>query len=105
MYRSTALARDMAGMMLNESHFLERDRGHKIFGIVRAHNHYFWYSESASRIMIQAPCWQLMTPFMHKIGATSPPDIGAVQLTVYEDGTWDKEHKLLKTKELLPKVW
>lgn len=104
MYRSTALARDMAGMMLNESHFVERDIGQKIFGIIRAHNHYFWYSESASRMMIQSPCWQLMTPFAHKVAATSPGDIGAIRLTMFDDGAWNKEHSLLKTRGLLPVV-
>lgn len=104
MYRSTALARDMASMMLNESHFVERDIGQKIFGIIRAHNHYFWYSESATRIMIQGPCWQLMTPFAHKVAATSPGDIGAIMLTMFEDGSWNKEHSLLKSKGMLPVV-
>lgn len=105
MYRGTALSRDMAGAILNESHFVDKSTGEKIRGIVRGHNHYFWYTESASRFMLQLPCWQLMTPFAHKVAAVSPPDIGAVRMEFFNDGFWDEEHRLLKPRELLPKVY
>lgn len=104
MYRGTALSREMAQTMLNETHFIDRTVHDKIFGIVRAHNHYYWYSESASRIMLSCPAWQLPTPFTLKVMPATQPDIGAVRFTVDEEGVWHKEHKLLKTKALLPTV-
>jgi hypothetical protein len=39
-----------------------------------------------------------------KVMPSSPPDIGAVQITCYDNGEYDIEKRLLKTKELLPKV-
>lgn len=104
MYRGTALSRDMATAMLNETHFIDRKKYGKIWGIIRAHTHYFWLSESASRIMLSCPAWQLPTPFTMKVMPTSPPDIGAVQITCYEDGEYDIEKRLLRTRELMPKV-
>lgn len=104
-YRGTALSRDMAAAILNESHFVDKSTGEKIRGVVRGHNHYFWYTESASRFMLQLPAWQLMTPFTHKVAAVSPPDIGAVQMEFFNDGWWEEKHMLLKPKELLPKVY
>lgn len=106
-YYGTAISREMGNMMLNESHWVDRNVHEKIWGIVRAHVHYYWYSESDSRIMLVSPPWQLATPFVNKIHASSPPlgSLGAVRITVHEDGTWDVEKELLKTKELLPKVW
>ncbi len=104
MYRGTALSRDMAQLMLNEGHFIDRDVHEKITGVVRAHNHYFWYSESASRFMLSAPAWQVMTPFMAKIGPTSAPDIGAVRFEVDSDGTWYKEHRLIESGAMRPEV-
>ena len=106
-YYGSALAREMNNMMLNESHWVDRQVHGKVWGIVRAHVHYFWYAESDSRIMLVCPPWQLATPFVNKIHASSPPlgSLGAVRITVHEDGTYDVEKELLKTKELLPKVW
>jgi len=106
-YYGSALAREMNDVMLNESHWVDRNVHGKVWGIVRAHVHYFWYAESDSRIMLVCPPWQLATPFVNKIHASSPPlgSLGAVRITVHEDGTFDVEKELLKTKELLPKVW
>jgi hypothetical protein len=94
-YRGTALSRDMSAVMLNESHFIDRIKHQKISGIIRAHNHYFWYMESASRFMLSAPAWQLTTPFMFKTSPSSAPDIGAVRMIVDENGDWLKQHALL----------
>ena len=44
------------------------------------------------------PCYQLQTPFMYKIMPESPPDLGSVQYTFYDDGTWEDEYAPLKTK-------
>jgi hypothetical protein len=102
MYRGTAPSRSMAMIMLNESHFLERKR--KIFGIVRAHVHHYWQEKSTNRLMQVLPCYQLQTPFMYKIMPESPPDLGSVQYTFHEDGTWEDEHAMMKTKITRPKV-
>lgn len=103
-YRGTALSRDMSAVMLNETHFIDRQKYGKIWGIIRAHNHYWWLCESASRVMISCPAWQLPTPFMMKVMPSSPPDIGATQITCYDSGEYDIEKRLLKTKNLFPKV-
>jgi len=102
MYRGTAPSRAMAMMMLNESHFLERKR--KIFGIVRAHVHHYWQEKSSSRLMQILPCYQLQTPFMYKVMPESPPDLGSVQFTFHEDGTWEDEHHMLPSKLMRHKV-
>lgn len=104
-YRGTALSRAMSAVMLNESHFIDKTIHEKISGIIRAHNHYYWYSESTSRFMLSAPAWQLPTPFTLKVMPESPSDIGAVQFTFYEDGSWSKEHRILKPKGLYQKIW
>lgn len=104
-YRGMPLSRAMANMMLNEGHWVDRQKFRSIFGIVRAHVHYYWYEESASRMMLQAPAWQLQTPYGFKVNPESPPDIGAVKFTFYSNGKWDKEHQLLKTKLTMPKVY
>ena len=102
MYRGTAPSRAMAMMMLNESHFLERSR--KIFGIIRAHVHHYWQEKSSSRLMQVLPCYQLQTPFMYKVMPESPPDLGSMQFTFHEDGTWEDEYAPLKTKITRTKV-
>lgn len=104
-YRGTALSRAMSAVMLNESHFIDKNVHEKISGIIRAHNHYYWYSESTSRFMLSAPAWQLPTPFTQKVMPESPSDIGAVQFTFHEDGSWFKEHEVLKPKGMFPRVW
>ncbi len=101
-YRGSAPSRAMAMLMLNESHFLERNR--KIFGIVRAHVHHYWQEKSASRLMQVLPCWQLPTNFMLKVMPESPPDLGCVRFTFHNDGTWEDEYKPLPVKMTRPKV-
>lgn len=105
MYRGTAQSREMANVMLNESHFIDRSRHDKIFGIIRGHNHYYWFNESTSRIAIQCPCWQLQTPFMLKIAPSSVPDIGAIRIECFNDGSYGIQKQILKSREMLPKVW
>lgn len=102
MYRGTAPSRAMAMMMLNESHFLDKDR--KIFGIVRAHVHHYWQEKSTSRVMQVLPCWQNQTPFMFKVMAESAPDIGAVRFTIHEDGTFEDEVLPLPNEKIRYKV-
>jgi len=102
MYRGTAPSRAMAMMMLNESHFLDRER--KIFGIVRAHVHHYWQEKSTSRVMQVLPCWQLQTPFVFKIMPESAPDIGAVRFTIHEDGTFEDEVMPLPNSKVRYKV-
>jgi hypothetical protein len=94
-YRGTALARDFLALIANENHWIDREIGEKITGIVRAHNHYFWYFESGSRFGLQSPAWQLSTPFTRKVNPSIQPDIGAVRLIVNEEGEWKKEHILM----------
>jgi hypothetical protein len=86
-YRGTAPSKAMATLMLNESHFIDRNTWKRIKGIIRNHVHHYWYEESANRMMIVNPCFQYQTPFMFKTMPESVPDIGAVKLEVYSDGT------------------
>ena len=102
MYRGTAPSRAMAILMLNESHFLDRDR--KIFGLVRAHVHHYWQEKSTSRVMQVLPAWQLQTPFVFKIMPESAPDIGAVRFTIHDDGTFEDEVLPLPNKAVRYKV-
>lgn len=104
MYRPTAAARSAAALKLNERHFIDVQKYHKIVGMVRGHNHYFWYQESPSTFMLQLPAWQLPTPFSKKVAPESPSDIGAVQMIFHKDGSWSKTHALLDPKVLLPTV-
>ena len=102
MYRGTAPSRAMAMMMLNESHFLDRNR--KIFGIVRAHVHHYWQEKSTSRVMQVLPCWQAQTPFGFKIAPETPPDIGGVRFTIHDDGTFEDEVLPLPNAKIRYKV-
>ena len=101
-YRGSAPSRAMAMLMLNESHFLERNR--KIFGIIRAHVHHYWQEKSSSRLMQVLPCWQLPTNFMLKVMPESPPDIGCVRFTFYNDGAFEDEFEPLPVKFARPTV-
>jgi len=104
-YRGTAPSKSMATLMLNESHFIDRSIWKRISGIIRAHVHHYWYEESASRIMLVNPCWQLATPFMLKVMPESVPDIGGTQLEVHKDGTIKHKRFIMDSNVMMPPVF
>jgi len=104
-YRGTAPSKSMATLMLNESHFIDRKVWKRISGIIRAHVHHYWYEESANRVMLVNPCWQLATPFMLKVMPESVPDIGGTQLEIHKDGTIAHERFLMDSNVMMPPVF
>ncbi len=104
-YRGTAPSKSMATLMLNESHFIDRSIWKRISGIIRAHVHHYWYEESASRIMLVNPCWQLATPFMLKVMPESVPDIGGTQLLVHKDGNIEHKRFIMDSNVMMPPVF
>lgn len=94
-YRGMPSSREMGNVMLAESDWVDK-RFRKVFGIARAHVHWYWYSESPSRVMLINPCWQLMTPYGAKFNPTSPPNIGATRFTFNSDGHFEKENTFLE---------
>jgi hypothetical protein len=96
-YRSTAITREMAMIKLNRSHRYDADI------IIRSHVHFFWYSGSTSHLAIITPCFKLTDWYAYKKGsASSAPDIGAVRLTINEDGSFYHEHKIFKFPAFKP---
>ena len=95
-YRSTAIAKEMMLGQLNASHKYPFDV------LVRSHIHYFWSVESAGKLGVITPAWQLQTPFMLRKGTMGTiPDIGAVRFVV--NGTdYHLEKHLYKLAEARP---
>lgn len=104
-YRGTAPSKSIATLMLNESRFIDRKIWKRISGIIRAHVHHYWYEESANRMMLVVPAWQLQTPFMFKVMPESPPDIGGVQIIVENDGEIRHKKYLLASEVVRPPVF
>jgi len=77
MYRTTALARELAFLKLNQSYLSDYD------WTIRSHAHYYVHVEYKSHHGLITPCWQIQTPYMVK---RSPfgmiPDIGALRITI-----------------------
>ena len=80
-YRTTALAREMAGM-----HF-EKDKLHKADVIVRSHVHYFVHIQFVNTHGCTTPAWKFPDSHLFRGGvAGTTPDIGAVEFVVEPNG-------------------
>ena len=87
-YRSTPIAKEMMLGQLVQSSKWPFDI------LVRSHVHYYWVVESAGKLGLITPAWELQTSFMKKKGTMgSVPDIGAVRFIV--DGKTHHHEKLL----------
>ena len=95
-YRSTAIAKELMLGQLNVSHKFPFDI------MVRSHIHYFWAVESAGKLGVITPAWQLQTAFMQKKGTMgSIPDIGASRFIV-DGSNYHLEKRLFKLNEAKP---
>ena len=83
-YRTTALAREMAGMVF------ERDKMGKADVIVRSHVHYFVHVEFTHTHGFTTPAWKFPDSHLFRGGtAGTTPDIGMVEVIVEPDGDID----------------
>jgi len=95
-YRSTPLAKEMMLAQLNRSDKWDFDV------LVRSHVHYFWAVQSASKMAVLTPCWQLQTWYQYrKTASGSIPEIGAVRFLV-DDGDYRLEKLLFKLQAAKP---
>ena len=80
-YRTTALAREMAGM-----HF-EKDKLGEADVLVRSHIHYFVYVRFVHSHGFTTPAWKYPDGHLFRGGlAGTTPDIGAVEVIVEPNG-------------------
>ena len=80
-YRTTALAREMAGMVF------ENNKLHKSDVIVRSHVHYFVHVEFVNTHGCTTPAWKFPDSHLFRGGvAGTTPDIGAVEFIVEPNG-------------------
>jgi len=97
-YRTTALAREMAGMVF------ERDKMGKADVIVRSHVHYFVHVEFVHTHGFTTPAWKFPDGFLFRGGtAGTTPDIGMVEVIVEPNGDLfvEKHIQELKIKPLV----
>ena len=80
-YRTTALAREMAGMVF------EKDKMGKADVIIRSHVHYFVHIEFVNTHGILTPAWKYPDHFLFRGGlAGTTPDIGLVEIVIEPNG-------------------
>ncbi len=80
-YRTTALAREMAGMVF------ENNKLHKSDVIVRSHVHYFVHVEFVNTHGCTTPAWKFPDGHLFRGGvAGTTPDIGAVEFIIEPNG-------------------
>ena len=80
-YRTTALAREMAGMVF------ENNKLHKSDVIVRSHVHYFVHVEFTNTHGCTTPAWKFPDGHLFRGGvAGTTPDIGAVEFIIEPNG-------------------
>jgi len=80
-YRTTALAREMAGMVF------ERDKMGKADVIVRSHVHYFVHIEFVHTHGFTTPAWKFPDGHLFRGGtAGTTPDIGMVEVIIEPNG-------------------
>ena len=80
-YRTTALAREMAGMVF------ERDKMGKADVIVRSHVHYFVHIEFVHTHGVTTPAWKFPDAHLFRGGlAGTTPDIGMVEFIIEPNG-------------------
>ena len=97
-YRTTALAREMAGMVF------ENNKLHKSDVIVRSHVHYFVHVEFTNTHGIVTPCWKFPDAHLTRGGlAGTTPDIGAVWVDINKNGNI-KVDKFIAEIGVKPKV-
>ncbi len=97
-YRTTALAREMAGMVF------ERDKMGKADVIVRSHVHYFVHIEFTHTHGFTTPAWKFPDGHLFRGGtAGTTPDIGMVEVIVEPNGKIivEKHIQELKIKPLV----
>jgi len=83
-YRTTAIAREMAGMVF------ERDKIGKADIIVRSHVHYFVHVEFVHTHGFTTPAWKYPDGFLFRGGtAGTTPDIGMVEVIIEPNGDID----------------
>jgi len=83
-YRTTALAREMAGMVF------ERDKIGKADIIVRSHVHYFVHVEFVHTHGFTTPAWKYPDGHLFRSGtAGTTPDIGMVEVIIEPNGYID----------------
>tara|TARA_B100001750_G_scaffold144681_1_gene115519 strand:- start:10698 stop:11531 length:834 start_codon:yes stop_codon:yes gene_type:complete len=80
-YRTTAIARELAGM-----HF-EKDKLHPADVIVRSHVHYFVHVEFVNTHGVSTPAWKFPDAHLFRGGvAGTTPDIGSVEFIIESNG-------------------
>jgi len=97
-YRTTALAREMAGMVF------ERDKMGKADVIVRSHVHYFVHVEFTHTHGFTTPAWKFPDAHLFRGGtAGTTPDIGMVEVIIEPNGDLfiEKHIKELNIKPLV----
>ena len=97
-YRTTALAREMAGMVF------ERDKMGKADVIVRSHVHYFVHVEFTNTHGFTTPAWKFPDAHLFRGGtAGTTPDIGMVEVIIEPNGDLlvEKHIKELNIKPLV----
>ena len=80
-YRTTALAREMAGMVF------EKDKMGKADVIVRSHVHYFVHVEFTHTHGFTTPAWKFPDAHLFRSGlAGTTPDVGMVEVIIEPNG-------------------
>ena len=80
-YRTTALAREMAGMVF------EKDKMGHADCIIRSHVHYFVHIEFVHTHGFTSPAWKFPDAHLFRSGvAGTTPDIGMVEIIVEPNG-------------------
>ena len=80
-YRTTAIARELAGM-----HF-EKDKLHSADVVVRSHVHYFVHVEFVNTHGVSTPAWKFPDSHLFRGGvAGTTPDIGSVEFIIEPNG-------------------
>ena len=80
-YRTTALAREMAGMVF------EKDKFGKADVIIRSHVHYFVHIEFTHTHGFTTPAWKFPDAHLFRSGiAGTTPDVGMVEIIIEPNG-------------------
>ena len=81
-YRATPITREMLLAKLNAEISSEMAK-YDVNVVVRAHQHFFWRSESTSHVGLMIPAWQVKTPYADERNSLGfIPDIGFVGVDI-----------------------